>query len=108
MEWLCPCSDEGFLAEQHANGTPVTFRYAFEVPIETPLTSEEIEWFRFAHTNCPNTTVLNNAGATMELTYNADTKTYLENCFRPTDDQVQNSVDAWLTEHYTSAEGVKF
>lgn len=99
---------EAFLAEQYANGTPVTFRYAFEVPIETPLTQEEIEWFRFAHTNCPNTMVLNDAGATMELTYNADTKTYLNNCFRPTDDQVQASVDAWLTEHYTSAEGVKF
>ena len=77
-------------------------------PIETPLTAEEIEWFRFAHTNCPNTAIINDAGATMELTYNADTKTYLDNCSRPTDDQVRSSVDAWLNEHYTSAEGVSF
>lgn len=99
---------EAWLAEQYANGTPVTFRYAFEVPIEIPLTAEELDWFRFAHTNYPNTTVLNDAGATMELKYNADTKTYLNNCFRPTDEQVQNAVNTWLEAHYTSAEGVSF
>lgn len=99
---------EAWLAEQYANGTPVTFRYAFEVPIEIPLTAEELDWFRFAHTNCTNTTVLNDAGATMELKYNADTETYLNNCFRPTDDQVQNAVNAWLEAHYTNAEGVSF
>lgn len=99
---------EAWLAEQYANGTPVTFRYAFEVPIEIPLTAEEIDWFRFAHTNCPNTTVLNDVGATMELKYNADTKTYLNSCFRPTDEQVQNAVNAWLEAHYTNAEGVSF
>lgn len=99
---------EAWLAEQYANGTPVTFRYAFEVPIEIPLTAEELDWFRFAHTNYLNTTVLNDAGATMELKYNADTKTYLNNCFRPTDDQVQNAVNAWLEAHYTNAEGVSF
>ena len=47
-------------------------------------------------------------GATIDIEYNADTMTYLENCFRPTDDQVQASVDAWLTKHYASAEGVRF
>lgn len=99
---------QAYLAEQYANGTPVIFRYAFEVPIEIPLTAEELDWFRFAHTNCPNTTVLNDAGATMELKYNADTKTYLNNCFRPTDEQVQNAVNAWLEAHYTNAEGVSF
>lgn len=99
---------EAWLAEQYENGTPVTFRYAFEVPIEIPLTAEELDWFRFAHTNCSNTTVLNDAGATMELKYNADTKTYLNNCFRPTDEQVRNAVNAWLEAHYTNAEGVSF
>jgi hypothetical protein len=74
---------ETFLAEQYANGTPVTFKYAFENPIETALSPAEINWFRFAHTNCPNTTVINDGGATMELKYNADTKTYLDNLPKP-------------------------
>lgn len=99
---------EAWLAEQYENGTPVVFRYAFEVPIEIPLTAEELDWFRFAHTNYPNTTIINNTNAPMELKYNADTKTYLNNCFRPTDDQVQNAVNAWLEAHYTKAEGVRF
>ena len=57
-------------------------RYVLATPIETPLTAEEIQWFKFAHTNFPNTTVLNDAGATMELKYNADTKTWIDNLSR--------------------------
>jgi hypothetical protein len=58
---------------------PITVHYALATPVETPLTAEEIQWFRFAHTNFPNTTVINDAGATMQLKYNADTKTWLKN-----------------------------
>ena len=87
---------------------PITVYYVLATPIETSLSAEEIEAFQFAHTNFPNTTILNDAGAMMELKYNADTKTYLDNCFRPTDAQVQAAVDAWLTAHYSSAEGVSF
>lgn len=75
---------------------PITVQYVLATPIETPLTQDEIQWFRLAHTNCPNTTVLNDAGAMMELKYNADTKTYLDNCSRPTPDQVNSSVNEWL------------
>lgn len=85
-----------------------TIQYILATPIETELTAEEIEAFRFAHTNYPNTTILNDAGATMELKYNADTKTWLENLPKATDEQVQAAVDAWLTAHYSSAEGVSF
>lgn len=68
-----------YLAAQYAAGTPVKFQYILDTPIETPLTAEKIQWFRFAHTNFPNTTVFNDAGSIMELKYNADTKTWLEN-----------------------------
>jgi hypothetical protein len=99
---------ELYLSEQYDSGTPVTFYYAVEVPEEIPLTKEELAWFRFAHTNYPNTTIINDSGAAMELKYNADTETYLNNCFRPTEDQVRDAVNAWLEAHYTRAEGVRF
>lgn len=53
--------------------------YVLATPIETPLTQEEIAAFKALRSNCLNTTVLNDSGATMELKYNADTKTYLVN-----------------------------
>lgn len=48
-------------------------------PTERPLTVDEIEAFKLIRTNCPNTTILNDAGAWMSVKYNADTKTYVEN-----------------------------
>ena len=99
---------EKTLDECRAAFVGTTIRYALATPVETPLTAEEIQWFRFAHTNFPNTTVINDAGATMQLKYNADTTTFLRECGKPADDQVQAAVDAWLTNHYTPAEGAKF
>ena len=75
------------------------FQVPLVTPIETPLSAEELAAFQFAHTNFPNTTVINNAGAWMELKYNADTMTYLDSCFRPTDEQVETAVDEYLTEN---------
>lgn len=87
---------------------PTTVIYTLKVPIETALTAEEIQRFRFAHSNFPNTTVHNDAGATMELKYNADTKIWLENLPKATEDQIQKYINAWLDAHYTAAEGVSF
>jgi len=87
---------------------PMTVQYVLATPIETPLTVEEIQWFRFAHTNFPNTTVLNNAGATMQLKYNADTGLYIINNAHPSDEQVRTAVDAWLDAHMPHAEGASF
>lgn len=53
--------------------------YVLATPIETPLTAEELEAFKALKTNYPHTTVMNDAGAHMELSYNADTKTYVDN-----------------------------
>lgn len=54
------------------------------------------------------TLVSDRPDTTIDVEYSVDTMTYLENCFRPTDEQVQAAVDAWLTAHYTEAEGASF
>ena len=48
---------------------PLTFLYALKVPIETPLTADQIEAYKALHTNKPNTTISNNQGAWMEVDY---------------------------------------
>lgn len=87
---------------------PIDVAYPLETPVEIPLTTEEIEWFRFVHTHFPNTTILNDYSTVMGLRYNADTKTWLENLPKATDEQVKSSINAWLEAHYTKAEGVRF
>lgn len=47
-------------------------------PIETPLTAEELAQFAALHSNKPNTTAFNDAGADMKLNYVADTKLYID------------------------------
>jgi hypothetical protein len=54
-------------------------QYVLATPIETPLTETEIAAYRALHTNKPNTTVLNDAGAHMVVDYVADTKLYIDN-----------------------------
>lgn len=66
---------ENFVAWLQSN--PITVQYVLAIPIETPLAAEELEWFRFAHTNFPNTALINNIGATMEMKYNTDTYTWI-------------------------------
>ena len=97
---------DGF--REYLAASPMTVQYVLATPIETPLTAEEIEWFRFAHTNFPTTTVLNDAGATMELEYNADTRLWLDNIPKVTDEQAGPLVEAWMDEHFTEAEGVVY
>lgn len=68
-----------YIAEQSANGMPVEVYYAIATPIETPLSEAEISAFKALHSNKPNTTILNDAGAYMAVEYVADTKTYIDN-----------------------------
>ena len=72
---------KAYLAEQYANGTPVTVKYILPEPIETDLTADEIEAFKALHSNYPNTTVMNDCNAWTEVSYNADTKKYIDNKF---------------------------
>ena len=74
-------SGQAYLDAQIANGTPVTVGYILTTPIETPLTPEELAAYAALHSNKPNTTVFNDGGAEMKLSYVADTKTYIDNKF---------------------------
>lgn len=65
--------------KEWVSSNPFTVMYPLATPIETPLTAEEITAFKALRTNYPNTTILNDAGAWMNVKYNADTKTYVEN-----------------------------
>ena len=47
-------------------------------PIITPLTQEEIAAYRALHTYAPNTTITNDAGCEMSLTYTVDTQKYID------------------------------
>ena len=67
-----------WLSEQYSAGTPVTIVYPLATPIETALTDVELTAYRATHTNCPNTVIVNNTDAHMEVSYNVDMKTYLE------------------------------
>lgn len=58
---------------------PITVLYILATPIETPLTSDILSMYSMLHTNYPVTTVLNDAGAGMEMQYNADTQLYIDN-----------------------------
>ena len=55
-----------------------TIQYALATPIETPLTSEELEAYASLRSNYPNTSVLNDGGAGMVVKYVADTKLYID------------------------------
>ena len=46
-------------------------------PIETPLTESELSAYQSLHSNYLVTTVLNDVGAHMEFSYNADSKNYI-------------------------------
>lgn len=61
-----------YLAEK-----PMTVLAILATPIETPLTESELSAYQFLHSNYPVTTVLNDAGAHMEFSYNADPKNYI-------------------------------
>lgn len=58
------------------------------IPIETPLTEEELAQYAALHTNKPNTTIYNDAGAGLKLGYIADTKAYIDNKFT----ELQNAI----------------
>lgn len=44
-------------------------QYIIETPIETPLSAEELAQYSALHTNYPNTTIYNDAGAGMQVKY---------------------------------------
>ena len=55
------------------------FLYQLVTPIERDLTPEELAAYSSLHTNYPTTVITNDAGAHMEVSYVADTGTYIRN-----------------------------
>lgn len=60
------------------SNNPITVYCQLKEPTETPLSDSEITAFKTLHSNRPNTTILNDAGAHMAVEYVADTKTYID------------------------------
>ena len=66
---------------EHLAENPITVYYVMATPIETVLSAEQIEAFKALYTNYPNTSIINDSGAYMDVGYVADTKTYIDNKF---------------------------
>lgn len=79
---------KAWLVEQYSTGNPMKLLYLLLEPIETALSAEELASFAALHSNKPNTTVFNDAGAGLAVEYVADTKNYIDNKFT----ELQNAI----------------
>lgn len=53
----------------HLSENPITLLYILATPIETALSESELAQYTALHTNCPNTTVMNDKNAHTSMTY---------------------------------------
>lgn len=67
-----------YLKAKYDSGKPVIIQYVLAEPILTPLSPKEIADYKALHTYTPNTTIINDAGCGMSLTYTVDTKKYVD------------------------------
>lgn len=67
-----------FIKEQYNSGTPITYVGKLASPIETPLSDDEIAQYNALKMNYPNTTILNDEDAYMNVEYVVDTKSYID------------------------------
>lgn len=72
----------------------VDIQYELKEPIVTELTAEEVQKILALHTNKPNTTIWNDQNAEMQVTYVADTKSYIDNKFK----ELSNAIVASASE----------
>jgi hypothetical protein len=93
---------QAFFAEKHNGGNPVEVVYILEEPIEKHLADAEIVAFKALRSNYPNTTVLNDAGAWMEVAYNADTNAYIKNMRKVRTVDVELLASAWVETEYSN------
>ena len=70
-------TDVASLKEWIAANNP-TVQYILALPIETPLTAQEIAAYKALHTNKPNTIAFNDENAYMSAKYIADAKAYID------------------------------
>lgn len=69
-------------------------QYKIKNPIVTELSAEEVQKILALHTNKPNTTIWNDQNAEMQVTYVADTKSYIDNKFK----ELSNAIVASASE----------
>lgn len=63
-------------------------QYKIKNPIVTELSPEEVQKILALHTNKPNTTIWNDQNADMQITYIADTKSYIDKKFKELSDAI--------------------
>lgn len=80
---------------------PITVLAPLKTPVETPISDVDmLTSFKAAKTVYPNTSVKNTGGAYMEVSYNADLQTYIDNHVGSGVD-IQNVVDEDGKHHVT-------
>lgn len=67
---------------------PITVVGLLKEPIVTELSSDEVQKILALHTNKPNTTIWNDQDAEMQVTYVADTKSYIDKKFKELSDAI--------------------
>lgn len=67
---------------------PITVVGLLKEPIVTELSSDEVQKILALHTNKPNTTIWNDQNADMQVTYVADTKSYIDKKFKELSDAI--------------------
>lgn len=67
---------------------PITAVGLLKEPIVTNLSAEEVQKLLALHTNKPNTTIWNDQNAEMQITYVADTKSYIDKKFKELSDAI--------------------
>lgn len=69
-------------------GSGLDIQYKIKEPIVTNLSAEEVQKILALHTNKPNTTIWNDQNADMQITYVADTKSYIDKKFKELSDAI--------------------
>ena len=63
------------------SGNSITVYYPMATPIEIPLSDVEMSAYKTIRTKYLGTTIMNDVEAHMKVSYNIDTKTYIDNKF---------------------------
>jgi len=74
--------------KKYLRDNPITVVGLLKEPIVTELSSDEVQKILALHTNKPNTTIWNDQDAEMQVTYVADTKSYIDKKFKELSDAI--------------------